>query len=101
MTTTAPSSSWSVLPKRPGASIRALRLSREGWKGKHHDLKRDHKRLRNQVAAVRLSREQWQQRAITSETEVVALRARIEALEAETAGLRRDLATAPEGEKKG
>ena len=101
MPTTLPSSSWSTLPKRPGALIRALRISRERWKTKYLDLKRDQKRLQNQVAAVRRSREQWQQKASTSEAEVLALRTRVEALEAQTAELRKELAAPREGEKKG
>ena len=101
MPTAAPSSSWSTFPKRPGALIRALRLSREGWKSKYLDLKRDQKRLQNQVAAVRRSREQWQTRAATSESEVIALRSQVKALEAQIAQLREEPAAPHEGEKKG
>jgi hypothetical protein len=41
----------------------SFRNSRDNWKKKYQDLKREHKRLQNQLRDVRKSREQWRQQA--------------------------------------
>ena len=41
----------------------SFRESRDGWKRKHQELKRDFKRLQNQLRDVRLSRTDWQTQA--------------------------------------
>ncbi len=56
--------------------VRFFERSRDGWKAKHHALKRDCKRLANQVAAVEKSREHWRSQARS-------LRSRVRKLEAE------------------
>jgi len=41
--------------------VRFFRSSRDGWKAKYQESKREHKRLSNQVRAVEKSREHWKQ----------------------------------------
>jgi peptidoglycan hydrolase CwlO-like protein len=42
----------------------SFRKSRDNWKRKYQDLKRQHKRLQNQVRDVRKSRAHWQGQAV-------------------------------------
>jgi SMC interacting uncharacterized protein involved in chromosome segregation len=51
-----------------------LGRSREKWKRKYKDLKKDAKRLQNRVNDVTRSRESWRQRVEELEAEVAALR---------------------------
>ena len=55
-----------------------FRRSRDGWKEKHHAMKRQCRKLANQAAAVEKSREQWR-------TEARNLRRRVTELETELA----------------
>ena len=41
--------------------VRFFRSSRDGWKAKYQESKRENKRLSNQVRAVEKSREHWKQ----------------------------------------
>ena len=79
---------------RPGALIWSFRKSRQRWKQKYRDLKADLKRHRNHVADATKARDQWRARAETADAraadlaaEVAALRARLDALEAEKKSL--------------
>ena len=62
-----------------------LRRSRDLWKNKYTQLKRDSKRLQNRVNDVTKSREQWREGA-------KQLQQRLRDLEAENAALRQQLA---------
>ena len=55
----------------------SFRKSRDGWKKKYQDLKREHKRLQNQVHVVRQSRAQWRQSAEQAAEASAALREEI------------------------
>jgi chromosome segregation ATPase len=73
---------------------RSFQRSRDNWKRKHQDLKRQMKRLQVQVYDVRQSREQWRQRAEEQEL-------RVQQLEEAIARLRRQLDSVQEdGGKK-
>ncbi len=50
-----------------------FRRSRDGWKAKHHELKREIKRERNQRWAAEKSRQQWRERAEQAEQQKAAL----------------------------
>jgi len=54
--------------------------SRDNWKAKHHELKKEAKRLSNQVRAVEASREQWRERATAAERRAAELERQIEEL---------------------
>lgn len=64
--------------------------SRDGWKAKHHQVKRQLKKEQNQVQAVEKSREEWRRRAETA-------RRRVQELEAELAESKRESEAAPAG----
>ena len=51
-----------------------LGRSREKWKRKYKDLKKDAKRLQNRVNDVTRSRESWRQRTVELEAKIAALR---------------------------
>lgn len=73
----------------------SFRKSRDNWKQKQQELKREHKRLQNQLADVRKSRSHWQQ--VTEE-----VRLELQALQQENARLKTDLAASNAAlEKKG
>jgi len=57
--------------------------SRDGWKAKHHELKKQLKKEQNQVRAVEKSRAAWRQKAEDSQQQ-------LEALRQELAGLKKD-----------
>ena len=57
-----------------------MRKSREGWKEKHHQLKRTCKLLQNQPRAVEKSRESWRERATPAEPRVAELERELESL---------------------
>jgi hypothetical protein len=57
-----------------------FKKSRDGWKGKHHEVKKEHKLLSNQTRAVEKSREKWRERAKTAEQRVKELEHAIEQL---------------------
>ena len=48
----------------PKKLVKFFRLSRDGWKSKYQQLKRDHKKQINQVRAVEKSREHWKEVAL-------------------------------------
>jgi hypothetical protein len=50
--------------------VRFFRRSRDGWKVKHHAMKRMCRTLANQVAAVEKSRDEWRARARGSQRRV-------------------------------
>jgi phage-related minor tail protein len=54
--------------------------SRDKWKAKHHELKKEAKLLSNQVRAVEASREQWRERATAAERRAAELERQIEEL---------------------
>jgi uncharacterized protein YlxW (UPF0749 family) len=60
-----------------------FRKSRDTWKKKYQDLKREYKRLQNQVHDVRKSRAQWRNAAEQEQEESQALREEIARLQAE------------------
>jgi hypothetical protein len=47
-----------------------LERSRELWKGKHQDLKKQLKLAFNQIRAVEKSRQQWRDRALAAEAQL-------------------------------
>ena len=47
-----------------------LERSRDLWKSKHHELKRQLKLASNQVRAVEASRRQWRDRALAAEAQL-------------------------------
>ena len=51
--------------------------SRDGWKAKYHELKRQRKLDQHHVRAVEKSREQWRQKAEAAEFEVQRLAAEV------------------------
>lgn len=54
--------------------------SRDNWKAKHHELKKEAKLLSNQVRAVETSREHWRERATAAERRAAELERQIEEL---------------------
>ena len=60
--------------------VRFFKKSRDGWKGKHQELKKEAKLLTNQTRAVEKSREQWRERASTAEQRVAELERQMEEL---------------------
>ena len=54
--------------------------SRDNWKAKHHELKKEAKLLSNQVRAVEASREHWRERATAAERRAADLERQIEEL---------------------
>jgi hypothetical protein len=46
----------------------SFRKSRDAWKAKYRDLKREQKRLQNQLRDVRVSRDAWRRRAEAAAT---------------------------------
>ena len=63
----------------------SFRKSRDNWKAKYQKLKREQKRLQNQVRDVRTSRAHWRQRAEQTEHQSQALRQEIAHLQAQAA----------------
>jgi septal ring factor EnvC (AmiA/AmiB activator) len=57
-----------------------FRSSRDKWKAKHQELKKELKRAQNQARAVEKSRARWRQDAENVRVEVAQLRAELEAL---------------------
>jgi chromosome segregation ATPase len=53
--------------------VRFFERSRDRWKAKYQNLKRERKRMQNQVRAVEKSREQWAARAKAAEQRVAEL----------------------------
>ena len=70
--------------------LKFFSTSRDGWKEKHHQVKRQLKKEQNQVRAVEKSREGWRRRA-------EAAQRRRQELEAELAESKRESAAAPAG----
>jgi predicted nucleic acid-binding Zn-ribbon protein len=60
----------------------SFRQSRDRWKHKYQELRRQHKRLQNQVRDVRRSRAQWRSRAEQTQDQSQALREEITRLQA-------------------
>lgn len=54
--------------------------SRDSWKAKHHELKKQIKLVSNQARAVEASREQWRERATAAERRAAELERQIEEL---------------------
>lgn len=71
----------------------SFRRSRDGWKAKHQQLKRDHKRLQNQVRAVTASRERHRQAAHQATQRAAHLQEQVDRLH--------DQLAATSGEKRG
>lgn len=57
-----------------------FRGSRDGWKVKHHEVKVQCKKLKNQVRAVEKSRQLWRERAEEQERRAHELERELEAL---------------------
>ena len=53
--------------------LRFFRSSRDRWKGKCIELRRQHKKLQNQCRAVEKSRQTWRQRAQHAEQQLAEL----------------------------
>jgi chromosome segregation ATPase len=95
--------------------LRSLLRSRNKLRGKYRELRVECKRWRNQVAAVERSRSTWRERALRGEaiaqevevervaieSQLQAIRERLEEREAELAGLRAELTAPVDPEKKG
>jgi SMC interacting uncharacterized protein involved in chromosome segregation len=60
--------------------VRFFESSRDGWKEKHHELKRTCKLLQNQTRAMEKSRASWQARAVAAERRVAEQEREIEQL---------------------
>jgi len=60
--------------------VRFFRSSRDGWKSKYQEAKRNHKRLVNQVRVVEKSREHWKQVAKAEGRRVRGLERELEAI---------------------
>jgi hypothetical protein len=60
--------------------VRFFEKSRNGWKAKHHELKKACKLLQNQTRAVEKSRESWRERALQADQRVAELERQIEQL---------------------
>ena len=58
--------------------VRFFRVSRDGWKQKHHALKQHCKKLANQTAAVEKSRDRWKREAKELRKSVRALEIELE-----------------------
>ena len=54
--------------------------SRDNWKAKHHELKKEAKLLSNQVRAVEASRKHWRERAAAAERRAAELESQVEEL---------------------
>ena len=59
--------------------VRFFRSSRDGWKGKCQESKRNNKKLSNQVRAVERSRDRWKQIAKAERRRVRGLEQELEA----------------------
>lgn len=79
-TTTARPGTDQKSRKRPGAGMRFLEISRDGWKRKYQDLKDSIKRLKNRVADLTKSREHWRSKAEQARDQVSVLEAEIASL---------------------
>jgi predicted nucleic acid-binding Zn-ribbon protein len=64
-------------PKR--ILVRFFKKSRDRWKEKYQEAKRELKRLANQAADVRRSREAWRKKAEEAEAEVQRLQGQLQA----------------------
>jgi hypothetical protein len=62
----------------------SFRKSRDNWKKKYQKLKREHKRLQNQVHDVRKSREHWRSLAEQTQAQGQALKEASARLQAES-----------------
>ena len=71
----------------------SFRRSRDAWKAKHQQLKRQYKRLQNQLRAVSASRDRHKQAARTAQQQVARLQEQVDLLH--------DRRAAASGEKGG
>jgi hypothetical protein len=60
--------------------VRFFEKSRNGWKAKHHELKKTCKLLQNQARTVEESRKSWRKRALQADQRVAELERQIEQL---------------------
>lgn len=60
--------------------VRFFHKSRDQWKAKHQELKKNCKNLQNQTRAVEKSRQRWRDRALASEQRLAALQGEVEQL---------------------
>ena len=58
----------------------SFRRSRDAWKAKHQQLKRQHKRLQNQLRAVTASRDRHKQAARTAQQQAAQLQEQVDTL---------------------
>jgi peptidoglycan hydrolase CwlO-like protein len=72
---------WDRFRSRPRVLARWFHESREKWKRKYQELKRQLKRLQVQVADVRNSREKWKEQAQQKGTELAQMKAEVERLQ--------------------
>lgn len=63
-----------------GKLVRFFERSRDRWKAKQQELKKERKLLLNQTRAVEKSREEWRQRAAAAQQRVRELELELEAL---------------------
>lgn len=66
---------------RPRVLAQWFQKSRDQWKEKHQQLKKEVKRLKVRVADVQNSREQWRQKAQRSEQELKEMKTQLEELQ--------------------
>jgi chromosome segregation ATPase len=60
--------------------LRFFQKSRNGWKAKHHELKKSCKLLQNQVRAVEKSRAAWREQALTLKRRLAEVAGELEEL---------------------
>ena len=65
--------------------VRFFESSRDQWKAKHHEVKKQLKLSQNQIRAVEKSRAKWRQDAENASAQVDALRTELEALKNDSA----------------
>ena len=68
--------------ERPGALIRFLRMSRDGWKRKRQEAMQQRKLLANKVADLSKSRAEWRRKAQEAQAELAKLTAKLAETEA-------------------
>lgn len=64
--------------------VQFFQSSRDKWKAKHQELKRERKGMQNQVRAVENSRQQWMERAMKASVRVAELEREVERLKKKT-----------------
>ena len=72
---------FETLEKRPRVLAKWFYESRERWKQKHRERRKEINRLKVRVSDVSKSREQWKEKAVEKERELAELKAEVDRLQ--------------------